>query len=183
MSVSPRAATDSLAALRFPAFRWWVAASVAANLGSRALAVVIGFQVYAVSHSTLALGLLGLVEAIPALGLALLGGHFADRHDRRRIVLITRAASVVTASGLALASGLPVSGVLPALYALVFLAGIARGFGDPASSALETQLVPSAAFVNAAAWMATAWQGSAIVGPAVGGILFDWLGGRTYWLV
>ena len=182
VSASPRPA-DSFAALRFESFRWWAAASIAANLGSRALAVVIGFQVYAVTHSTLALGLLGLVEAIPALGLALLGGHFADRRDRRRIVLVTRAVSVFTAAGMALASGLPAAGALPVLYALVFAAGIARGFGDPASSALETQLVPSAVFVNAAAWMATAWQGSAIIGPALGGVLFELVGGRTYWLV
>src|SRR3989338_3448817 len=74
------------------------------TLASRALAVIIGFQIYRLTHSALALGWLGLVEAIPAMSLVFLGGHVADHFDRKRILLITRASSFLCAIGLAFLS-------------------------------------------------------------------------------
>ncbi len=177
MTLSP---ADSLAALRFPAVRWLLLSGVSESLASRALAVVIGYQLYRVTHSPLALGWLGLVEAVPALGLALFGGHFADREGfasgegRRRIVLFTRAVMLLTALLMSFFSaGETVN--LAALYALVFMSGLARGFGDPAASAFEMQVVPSAVYVNAASWLGSASLGAAMLGPAVGGFSFDLL--------
>ena len=170
---------DSLAALRFPAVRWLLLSGVSESLASRALAVVIGYQLYRVTHSPLALGWLGLVEAIPALGLALFGGHFADRgfasgEGRRRIVLFTRAVMLLAALLMSFFSaGETVN--LAALYALVFMSGLARGFGDPAASAFEMQVVPAAVYVNAASWLGSASLGAAMLGPAVGGFSFDLL--------
>src|SRR3989338_10453066 len=96
------------------------------TLASRALAVVIGFQIYQITHSAMALGWLGLVEAVPAIALVLVGGHVADHFNRRKILLITRAASCLCAAALAALSleGHHTS-VLP-LYGVIFLAGIAR---------------------------------------------------------
>lgn len=163
---------DAYAALRFPEFRFLLASGVAESLASRALAVVIGFQLYRLTHSPLALGWLGLVEAAPALGLALLGGHFADRRDRRRIVLVTRAVLAVAALAMGLLSG-GAAVSLAALYALVFVSGLARGFGDPAASAFETQVVPLGAYLNAASWLGSASLAAAMLGPALGGLTFD----------
>ncbi|WP_425146218.1 MFS transporter [Deinococcus sp.] len=169
---SSHARPDSLAALRFPAVRWLLLSGTAEGLAARALAVVIGYQLYRVTHSPLSLGWLGLVEAIPALGLALFGGHFADRQGRKNIVLVTRAIMLLTALGMALFStGETVS--LAALYALVFVSGLARGFGDPAASAFEMQVVPSAVYVNAASWLGSAGLAASMLGPAVGGFAFD----------
>ncbi len=173
---------DSLAALRFPAVRWLLLSGTTESLASRALAVVIGYQLYQVTRSPLALGWLGLVEAIPALSLALLGGHFADRRDRRRIVLVTRAVMMLTALAMSFFSaGAAVS--LAALYVLVFVSGLARGFGEPAASAFEMQVVPSQVYVNAASWLGSASLGAAMLGPAVGGFAFDFLQARGAYLL
>ena len=70
-------------ALKNPDIRFWIGSVGFFTLGSRALAVVIGFQIYKITHSAMALGWLGLVEAIPALSLVMLGGYVADHFNRR----------------------------------------------------------------------------------------------------
>lgn len=178
------APADAAAALRFPEFRALLLSSTFSSLASRMLAVAIGYQVYELTRSPLALGLLGLVEAIPALGLALIGGHYADRLDRRSILLVTRLIFAACALGLALASRGADAGTVTLLYALVFVAGVARGFGDPASSAFETRIVPASAFVNASAWLGSVGQATGIVGPALGGLLLaSWSASGTYALI
>lgn len=145
------------------------------TLASRALAVVIGFQIYRITHSALALGWLGLIEAIPALSLALFGGYAADHFNRRNILLITRASSCVCAVALALLSWESVSSSVSVagLYAVIFLVGIARGFADPASSAFEAQIVPQHLTVNASSWLSSTWISCAVIGPAAIGFIFD----------
>lgn len=175
---------DPYASLRLPEFRYWMGAAAFATLASRALAVALGYQIYALSHDPLALGILGLVEAIPAIGLALFGGHTADRYDRRTIVLITRAVSVLAAVAFALLSANSHTFGLAALYAVVFVAGIARGFADPANSAFEAQVIPRELYVNASTWSGTMWQATSIVGPALGGFAYAFLGvTNTYILI
>jgi MFS family permease len=186
MTVTPTSSTetDPYAALRFPEFRYWMVANAFATLAGRALAVALGYQIYQLTHTPLALGMLGLVEAIPALSLALFGGHAADRYDRRFIVLTTRAVSVLAAVGLALISLNPQTLGLVALYLVVFIAGLARGFGDPAASAFETQIVSRELYVNAATWGGSIWQVTSIVGPTLGGLSCAWLGiTNTYLLI
>lgn len=180
----PRPRLDPYASLRLPEFRYWMGAAAFATLASRALAVALGYQIYELSREPLALGILGLVQAIPAIGLSLFGGHAADRHDRRTLVLLTRAVSVVAALAFALISlNLHAFG-LTALYAVVFVAGIARGFGDPASSAFEAQVVPRELYVNASTWAGTMWQITSIAGPALGGLAYAFLGvTNTYILI
>jgi len=175
---------DTYAALRLPEFRYWLGASALSTLAGRALAVALGYQIYQLTHAPLALGVLGLVEAIPAIGLALFGGHAADRYNRRGIVLVTRAVSILAALSLALISFNPRTLSLVALYVVVFIAGLARGFGDPAASAFETQIVSRELYVNAATWGGSVWQVTSIFGPALGGLAYAWLGvTNTYLLI
>ncbi|GAB4577818.1 MAG: MFS transporter [Anaerolineales bacterium] len=174
---------DPYLALRYPEFRYWLGANSFATLAGRALAVALGYQIYELTKDPLALGILGLVEAIPAIGLALFGGHIADRYNRHRIVLITRAVSSLSALGFAWISfALEMQGLF-ALYAIVFVAGLARGFGDPAGSAFEAQIVPREVYVNAATWGGSFWQVMAIVGPAMGGFVYAWFGVTNTYLM
>lgn len=143
-----------------------------AGLARSAMAVVIGFQVYAITRDPLSLGILGLVEAIPSVGLALYGGHVADRCDRRLVVLITGATTAVCALAFAVLSGLNSHPPIWALYTIIFIAGIARGFASPAGSAFEAQVVPKELYVNASAWNSSIWLVSAIVGPASAGVVY-----------
>jgi len=81
---------SSSAALKLPEIRYFIASVGFFSFASRALAVVIGFQIYRLTGSALALGFLGLIEAIPAIALVLFGGHVADHFNRRRILLCRR---------------------------------------------------------------------------------------------
>ncbi|HWA98413.1 MAG TPA: MFS transporter [Pirellulales bacterium] len=168
---------SSLAPFRSPDFVRLFVANATVTFASRAMAVVLGYQVYAITGSTLALGLLGLVEAIPSVGLALYGGHVADRYDRPTILRWTLAALIVCA---ALLTGLQWlddgHAQLIMLYAVVFVAGIARGFAEPAASALEAQVVPWEMLVHSSTLMATCWMTAAVIGPLVGGVAFKALG-------
>ncbi len=181
--MTPASAADPYASLRLPEFRYWLASSVFSTMANRALAVAIGFQIYELTRDPLALGILGLVEAIPAVGLSLFGGHFADRHDRRAIVLVTRAVSVLAALALAALSLDAHTLGVAALYAVVFVAGIARGFADPAISAFEAQVIPRALYVNAATWSGSVGQATAIFGPALGGFVYAFFGVTNTYLM
>ena len=168
-------------ALKLAEVRYFIGATAFFTLANRALAVVIGFQIYKITQSALALGILGLVEAIPAISLSLFGGYVADRFDRRGILLITRAVAV--ASGLLLAL-ISLNPDVVQLYAVVFLAGIARGFSDPAATAFEAQVVPKALTVNAASWISSTWLSCSVIGPAAVGFIFEMIGGvKTYLLI
>ena len=160
------------AALKIHDVRLFICATGFFTLASRALAVVLGFQIYQMTHSALALGWLGLIEAIPAISLVLIGGYTADHYDRRRILILTRAASFLCAIILAVLSFQIHIFPVWTLYAVIFFAGIARAFADPANSAFEAQIVPKHLTVNAASWIASVWISFSIIGPAIIGFVF-----------
>src|SRR5579862_1100006 len=90
---------DPYAPLRLLNFRWFVASILTMAMGAQIQGVVVAWQMYALTHDPLALGLVGLAEALPFIGLALPAGHVADVRDRRRIAL----AALVVLFGCALA--------------------------------------------------------------------------------
>jgi MFS family permease len=173
-SAAPSESTRALLAL--PEFRALIGARGLAALGMSAITTVVAFQTYEVTGEPLALGILGLVEAIPALGLMLFGGHVADRRDRRSIVLAT--GSLLTFGALVLAAmsmsagGASFVGIL----GVVFLVGVASGFERPALVAFETQVIPVAHATRGASLSGSAWTGAAIVGPAAGGLSIAFVG-------
>lgn len=134
-------------------------------------AVAVGWQVYDLTRRPLDLGLVGLVQFLPSLSLALVTGHVADRYDRRRVLGLCVAVETLCAL---LFLTLSVGGNTDEtwLFGVLFLFGIARAFEFPASVALLPNLVPVHQLVNAAAWSSSAWQTATIVGPAVGGLLY-----------
>jgi MFS family permease len=152
--------------------RAYLGARLSSGLAGSALATVVGFQVYVLTGNPLALGLLGLVEAIPAISLSLFGGHLADRRDRRSIVLVTTAALV--ACGLALAAIAFEAGdpgtEFAAILAVIFVTGVSSGFSRPALSAFEAQVIPLEFAATGASWSSSISQVGAIAGPALGGI-------------
>ncbi|MBF0217143.1 MAG: MFS transporter [Candidatus Omnitrophica bacterium] len=163
----------STEALRVPDIRLFIGAVGSFTLASRSLAVVIAFQIYQITHSALALGWLGLIEAIPAIALAPFGGYIADHFNRRKVLLITRAVSVICALFLAYISSRAHHQALPGLYAAILLTGVARGFADPASSAFEAQVVPKHVTVNASSWIGSTWICASVAGPAAIGFIFE----------
>lgn len=171
---------DPYAALRDPDYRWFIHSLGLVTLGLQMQGVVVGWQVYARTGDALALGLVGLAEALPFLALALFGGHAADRVGRLRICL----ASVLS---LAFCSALlwgfswrsqagPLAGAVWPIYAIIFLTGIVRAFYRPANTALGAQLLPKALYANGASWRSSVFHTGMVVGPAVGGLLYAWRG-------
>ena len=81
--MQPQDTRHFLDALKIRNVRFYIGSVGFFTLASRALLVVIGFQIYKLTHSTLAIGILGLVEAVPVLSLVLFGGHIADHFNRK----------------------------------------------------------------------------------------------------
>jgi MFS family permease len=169
--------------LRQHDFRALLGARLTNGLAFSALATVVGFQVYEITRDPLALGWLGLVEAIPALSLVLFGGHVADRRDRRSIILITSTLAVGCAVALALLSRDPALSLAPIL-AVIFVTGIASGFERPALSAFEAQVIPREQAVQGVSYQSSVSQAGAILGPALGGIAVALIGvAATYGVI
>ena len=139
-----------------------VVGSFLAVIGEQMLGVAVGWELYERTRDPLALGLVGLVEIVPVLLLALPAGHVADRRDRKWVVVAAMIAIAACALGLV---GLSITtGPLPAIYALLFGVGVARAFQSPAFSALSAQVVPREHYASAATWSSGAWQTSSILG-------------------
>ena len=162
--------------LALPEFRSLMGARALAALGMSAIATVVAFQTWEVTGEPLALGLLGLVEAIPALGLMLFGGHVADRRDRRSIILVTGSLLALGALVLALISTTGTGASFAGILAVVFAIGVAAGFERPALVAFETQVIPIEHATRGASLSGGAWTAAAIVGPAAGGLSIAFLG-------
>ncbi len=138
-------------------------------IGWQMLQVALGWELYERTHSALALGMVGLVTAIPVVVLALPAGHLADRMDRRKIVIIAQAVFVTMSISLALLSHS--NGPIYLMFAILLVRGIAQAYNNPARSALLPRLVPAEVFGNAVTWSSSGFQVAAVVGPAIGGLV------------
>jgi MFS family permease len=166
---TPSSASDSLFQHRaFVAF-WF--ARIASSFGFQMLSVAVGWQIYSITGRAFDLGLIGLVQFIPSVLLALPAGHIADQFDRRRIVLIGQLVewvAIVALAVLTLTHGIHEIGIL----ALVLVVGTAKAFEFPALQSMLPALVPTSVLSRAMAINASAGQAAMIMGPALGGFLY-----------
>jgi MFS family permease len=158
-------------------FRLYQLARLCAVLAMQVESVAIGWQVYEMTGSALALGYTGLAQFLPFITFALVGGQVADRVDRR-VILVVCQSVMLLCSLLLLSFSLGHIQDVRFVYGVLVLFGTARAFYSPASSALVPRLVPSEELTRAVAINSTTWQVATIAGPAVGGLLFGW-GGAT----
>ena len=138
-----------------------------AMLGQQMTTVAIGWEIYGRTRDPLALGLVGLVQFIPVLLLALPAGHAADRFGRKEIVQFAQVLLTLCAVGLAAVSALRAP--VPLIYLCLLFAGIARGISGPARSAMLVGFVPPAEYESAIKWSTSMFQVASMVGPALGG--------------
>lgn len=165
----PAAPHDPYAALRFRDFRFLLTGSFISSFGGQMLSFAISWELWLRTHSTFALGLVGLVQVIPVILFSLPAGHVADQFNRRRILYCTQSVMVACALALGLLSYL--EGPLWLIYACLLVIGIARAFNGPASSTLLPQTVPESAYTSAVTWSSSTWQFASIAGPAAAGLL------------
>lgn len=170
---------DAYAALRHREFRWFIVSLFTMVVGSQLQAVVVGWQVYRLTHDPLSLGLIGLAEALPFIGIALPAGYLADRRNRRAIsvasLLVLGCCSAALLTFSATQGLLARVGVGP-IYATIFVSGIARGILQPARQALGAEIIPRSVYQNAIAWRSSTWQTASVIGPAIGGLLYGFAG-------
>lgn len=184
MSPSARS-SNTYQVLQNKEFRYFLAMRMCLTLATQIQAMVVGWQLYQLTGDPFSLGLIGLTEAIPAIGVSLYAGHLADIFNRRKIILYCLVLFGVS-SGLLWALSLDASSsilqrsIIP-IYGLIFLTGIARGFAGPAIFSFMAQLVNKEQFGSAVTWSSTNWQLGSMIGPAMGGFLLAWIGlANTY---
>jgi MFS family permease len=169
---------DAYASFRYRDYRLLVAGNFLSSLGFQMLSVAAGWDLYQQTRSPLVLGNVGFAQVLPFLLFALFAGHFADTHDRRRILTFTQLLFLVVSLLLTL-SGLSVS----LIYGCLFLTATARTFQGPARSALLPNSVPPELLRNAITWATSAHEIASVAGPALAGVLLAYSGSRNVYLV
>ena len=150
--------------------------------GTQMQVVAVAWQVYVLTHSPVALGVLGLVQAIPRLIFSLVGGVFADAFDRRKMLLVIELLLAATSAVLALCTLLHVIN-LAIIYVVVLLAATVSAFEFPTRQAIVPGLVKREDMADALSLSMVMVQLTAIVGPAAGGFAIAWIGvANTYWV-
>jgi MFS family permease len=173
---------DPYAALRLREFRMFLSARFLLTLSIQIQAVVVGWHVFQLTHDPFSLGLIGLAEAIPAISIALFGGHLADSFSRKKIILLCCLALVAGSFALFFWSRFGSSlatkmDILFPIYLIIFMGGFARGIIGPAIFSFWPQLLTDKVhFNNAVTWNTSVWQIASTTGPALGGLLIIPLG-------
>jgi MFS family permease len=173
---------DPYAALRFKEFNIFLGARFAMVFAWGMQFIVIEWQVYSLTKDPLSLGIIGLMEVVPAVSMALFAGHIVDQNEKRNLLIKCLLGFSVISLGLFIISWPNMSNqvssnaILWAIYVLVFLGGIVRAFLGPTVFSLIALIVPKRLYPNAATWSSTTWQLAAVLGPAVAGISIGLIG-------
>ena len=171
---------DPYAALRIKEFNIFLALRFVLVFAWSMQFIVVEWQVYSLTKDPLSLGLIGLMEIIPALGMALFAGHIVDQKEKRNLFLWIISLFSLISLGLFFISGDSITWstntILYAIYAFVFFGGLLRSFFGPTIFSLIALIVPKKVYPNAATWSSSTWQMASILGPAVGGFTINWIG-------
>lgn len=173
---------DPYLALRFREFNIFLVARFAMVFAWSMQFIVIEWQVYSMTKDPLSLGIIGLMEVIPAVSMALFAGHIVDQKEKRNLLLKCLVGFSLLSFGLFLLSDpaltvkMDSTAILYGIYFLVFLGGIVRAFLGPTIFSLIALIVPKRAYPNAATWSSTTWQMASVLGPTLAGFSIGWVG-------
>ncbi|UOY09081.1 MFS transporter [Muricauda sp. SCSIO 64092] len=173
---------DLYAALRYKEFNVFLLVRFAMVFAWSMQFIVIEWQVYSLTKDPLSLGIIGLMEIIPAVGIALFAGHFVDQNEKRNLLVKCILGFSVISLGLFLVTLPSVEtsyssrSILYLIYALVFLGGLVRAFIGPTIFSLIALIVPKPIYPNAATWSSSTWQVASVLGPAFAGFSISWIG-------
>ena len=175
LDADPEKPERRLAALQYRDFRLLLIGEVTSAIGTEMLYVALSWQMYLLTHSALALGLLGLAGFIPALLFSLLGGNFADAHNRKKILYVTQPIFMLCSTLLALATFTHVITPL-IMYIIAGLVAATLAFDHPARSSLIPNLVAKKDFTNTLSVYEMFEQIARITGPLIAGFLIAGIG-------
>lgn len=150
--------------------------------GTQMQIVAVSWQVYLLTHSAVALGLIGLVQAVPRLIFSLVGGVFADVFDRRKMLIVIEILLAATSAALALCTIFNVINIV-IVYVVVLIAASVSAFEFPTRQAIVPGLVPREQMTDAMSLNMAMMQLTFILGSTLGGFVIAWLGvANTYWI-
>jgi len=173
---------DPYAALRIKEFNIFLLLRLVLVFGWSMQFIVIEWQVYSLTKDPLSLGLIGLMEIVPAFSMALFAGHIVDQREKRNLLATIIAAFSLISFGLFLltwpvvVSTWSTNTILYCIYALVFFGGFLRSFFGPTIFSLIALIVPKKVYANAATWSSSTWQMASVLGPAFAGFSIGWIG-------
>ncbi len=175
------AKTDPYAALRIREFNIFLFVRFLLVFGWSMQFIVIEWQVYSITKDPLSLGIIGLMEIIPAFSMALFAGHIVDQREKRNLLAICTAAFSLISLGLYFLTTDYINeiwsrnSVLFSIYGLVFFGGFLRSFFGPTIFSLVALLVPKSIYHNAATWSTSTWKTAAVTGALGGGFFISWI--------
>ncbi|MEO9077203.1 MAG: MFS transporter, partial [Gelidibacter sp.] len=173
---------DPYAALRIKEFNIFLLVRFSLVFAWSMQFIIIEWQVYSLTKDPWSLGLIGLMEIIPALSMALFAGHIVDQNEKRGLLIKCIIGFSVISLGLFLLTWPLVVGdwsttrILYSIYALVFMGGLVRAFIGPTVFSLIALIVPKKLYPNAATWSSSTWQVGSVLGPALAGFSIGWIG-------
>ena len=176
------AKNDPYAALRIKEFNIFLLLRFALVFGWSMQFIVIEWEVYSLTKDPLYLGLIGLMEIIPAFTMALFAGHIVDQKEKRNLLALCIAAFSLISLGLFLLTWDKVvedwstQTILYCIYALVFFGGFLRSFFGPTIFSLIALIVPKKIYPNAATWSSSTWKAATVLGALFAGFSIDWIG-------
>ena len=168
----------SFSSLKYPEFRIYLIARFIFIMVLTMQATLISWKIFEITKDPFNIGLIGLVEFVPAVIMAFYAGYVIDRSDRKKLFHYSIGANLILTILFAYVTSqhaynhLNQSNILMSMYGIVFCTGIARAFSGPSSFALVSSLVPKEEIPNAITWHSGSWQIAAVGGPAIGGLLY-----------
>lgn len=173
---------DPYAALRFREFNIFLIVRFALVFAWSMQFIVIEWEVYSLTKDPLSLGLIGLMEVIPAVSFALLAGHIVDQKEKRGILMWCILGFIMVCLGMFLITNATIqqlfeqNTIVWIIYFLVFFGGLVRSFISPTVFSLFAQVIPKNVYSNAATWSSSVWQIGSVLGPMIAGFSILWLG-------
>jgi MFS family permease len=164
-------ATANSNALAHRDFRRFLVAAFLAILATQIQSVAVGWQIYSIARTPLALGYAGLFQFLPMMACTIPAGHLADRFNRRTILVVSNLCSGIASGGFLILALTGTTAIWP-FYVVLAMFGAARAFAGPASQSFVPLLVPQDQFPQAVAWASSTSQVAVIAGPAIGGAIY-----------
>lgn len=173
---------NPFAAVAFPEFRCLIGGRFLFIMGVRMMGSLLGWWVYSLTNSPLAIGMVGLSEFLPAFGMALYAGHIIDTNEKKGLLMrgvLCYLLAILILLGLAIAQTRHIFSTtltVNCIYAVVFFTGILRSFVGPSLNVMLSTIVPKSLIQNATTWNQGAWLSASVIGHALGGLLIALLG-------
>lgn len=174
--------TDPYSALRFREFNIFLIVRFILVFSWSMQFIIVEWLVWEITKNPLSLGLIGLIEVVPAVSMALFAGHIVDQKEKRNLLIYCIIAFLFVSIGLYLVTSseskslFTTQTILYLIYFLVFIGGFIRAFFGPTIFSLVALIVPKNTYANAATWSSSVWQMGVVLGPAFAGFSIHWIG-------